>query len=83
MRKEKRLETIIRSELGCCHKYGPHAVWPHTAKETTPALLSGHADKTVDGVVIVSALSGRKSSVVLHPHVKDVGWITSYATKET
>ena len=83
MPKEKRFETIIGSELGRCHKDGPHAIWPDAAEETTPALLACHTDEAIDGMLIISALGSREGGVMLHSDVQNVCGIASHTTEET
>ena len=82
MVKQKRFETIVGSKLGRCHKYGTHTIRPYTTEETTPAFLTGHSDKTIDGMAVVSPLGGRQGRVMLHSNVEDVRGIASYATEE-
>lgn len=76
------LEGIVRGQLRRRHKNSTGRVRPHSAEQAGGTFGARHGHQSVYRVAVVTALSGRKSSVGLHPHVQDVGGVTSHATDE-
>lgn len=80
--QQQALKGIVRGQLPGRHDRRATAIGQPAAEPAQGALLPGHADHAVDGVLVVAALGVRQRGVVLHAHVDDIGEVASDAADE-
>lgn len=80
--QQQALEGIVRGQLPGRHDRRATAIGQPAAEPAHGALLPGHADHAVDGVLVVTALGVGQRGVVLHAHVDDIGEVAGDAAHE-
>lgn len=81
--QQQALEGVVRGELAGGHDGSTTTIGQPAAEPAQGALLPGHADHAVEGVLVVAALGRRQGGVVLHAHVDHVGKVAGNAADET
>lgn len=79
---QEPLKGIICGKLAGRHDGGAARVGEPAPKVAREPFLARHADHAVDSVLVISALGGRESGIVLHAHVEDVGKVARDAAEE-